>query len=62
MGSWKTTVGGIGSILAGLALILKGVAGDGEADFAAAVAAIMAGIGLLAARDNGVRSESVGAK
>ena len=61
MNSWKTTVGGIGSILGGLAMIFKGIASGEPVDFAAALAAIMAGVGLLTARDNDKTSESAGA-
>ena len=61
MKSWKTTVSGIASILAGVVLALRAITGEGEADFAGAIAAITAGVGLLMARDNDQTSESVGA-
>ena len=63
--SWKTTAAGIGAILVALGSILQALF-DGnpatEPDYAALVAAIIAGIGLLAARDNNVSSEDAGAK
>lgn len=63
--SWKTTTAGIGAILVALGSILQALF-DGnpatEPDYAALVAAIIAGVGLLAARDNGVSSEDAGAK
>ena len=61
MSSWKTTVAGIGAILGGLAMIFKGVASGEPVDFAAALAAIMSGVGLLSARDNDKTSEAAGA-
>jgi hypothetical protein len=65
MSSWKTTATGILSILAVLAS--AGVALlDGNPttnpDWAVIAAAVMAGLGLIAARDNGVTSEQAGAK
>jgi len=63
--SWKTTAAGIGAILMALGSLLQALF-DGnpstEPDYAALVAAIIAGVGLLAARDNGVSSEDAGAK
>jgi ABC-type cobalamin transport system permease subunit len=64
-GSHKTTLAGIGAILIAGGSILQALF-DGnpttEPDYAALVAAIIAGIGLIAARDNGVSSEEAGAK
>jgi hypothetical protein len=63
MKSWKTTLSGVAVILAGLATAIKaGLAGDYGTAFTALSTAIPAGIGLIAARDNGVTSEQVGAK
>lgn len=64
MKSWKTTVGGVGSILAGLGTIAKLVStgnysGDG---IVAAIGLITGGFGLIFARDNNVSSEAAGAK
>ncbi len=65
MKSWKTTVAGIAAIVAAIALAVKAEF-DGDpatvADWAAAVTAILAGIGLILARDNNVTSEDAGAK
>lgn len=43
--NWKTTSSGIAAILAGAALILKGNITEG-------IASIIAGIGLMSARDH----------
>jgi uncharacterized membrane protein YhiD involved in acid resistance len=63
--SWKTTTAGIGAILVALGSILQALF-DGnpatEPDYSALIAAIIAGVGLLAARDNDVTSEDAGAK
>jgi len=64
-GSHKTTLAGIGAILIAGGSILQALF-DGnpatEPDYAPLVAAIIAGIGLIAARDNGVSSEEAGVK
>lgn len=64
-GSYKTTVAGIGAILVAGGSLLQAIF-DGnpatEPDYAALVAAIVAGLGLVFARDNGVTSEEAGAK
>lgn len=64
MKSWKTTVGGIGAILASVGGALQALF-DGNPltnpDWTAVSAAVMAGIGLISARDNNVTSEDVGA-
>ena len=61
--SWKTSAGGIATMLSGLsaAVILYQQDNVSEA-IATAVAAIGAGFGLLAARDNKVSSEAAGVK
>jgi len=63
--SWRTTGLGICTIVAALAGAGK-VLLDGDPstspDWATVIAAITAGIGLIAARDNGKTSEQVGAK
>jgi protein-S-isoprenylcysteine O-methyltransferase Ste14 len=62
--SWKTTVTGVLAILAAVATVLKAEL-DGDVttlpDWGVAVAAVLAGIGLIAARDNSVTSEQAGA-
>lgn len=63
MKSWRTSLGGIGSILGGLAIVVKMIS-TGNYDpalIATAWAAISGGIALLCARDNLVSSEQAGA-
>jgi hypothetical protein len=64
MKSWKTTVAGIAAIVAALGTALVALF-DADPltlpDWGAVAAAVMAGIGLIAARDNGVTSEKAGA-
>ncbi len=64
MKSWKTTVAGIGVILAAIGKAIGEYTTGGIAaiDFAVLFGAISAGGGLLIARDNNVTSEDVGAK
>lgn len=63
--SWKTTITGIlmivGSISALLLKFFNGEAVDSD-EWATALAAIVAGIGLITARDNDKTSEETGAK
>jgi peptidoglycan/LPS O-acetylase OafA/YrhL len=63
-GSHKTTLAGIGAILVAGGSLLQALF-DGnpstEPDYAALVAAVMAGLGLIFARDNSVTSEQAGA-
>jgi drug/metabolite transporter (DMT)-like permease len=65
MKSWKTTTAGIAAIVAALATAV-GALFDADPvtmpDWGAVAAAVMAGVGLIAARDNGVTSERAGAK
>ena len=65
MKSWKTTIAGVGTILSAVGLALK-AAFDGDpsttVNIELTATAIMSGIGLIAARDNGVTSEQAGAK
>lgn len=64
-GSWKTSAAGIGAILVAVGSALTAMFDADPAtipDWGAVVAAVIAGIGLLAARDNGVTSEAAGAK
>jgi hypothetical protein len=62
MTSWRTTVSGIAAILAAVAGVAAAVANGAPVDWTSALAAIMAGIGLITARDNKVSSEAAGAK
>ena len=63
--SWKTTTAGIAAIVVALGTAV-GALFDADPltlpDWGAVAAAVMAGVGLLAARDNGVTSEQAGAK
>lgn len=45
--NWKTTISGLGAIISGIALIVKG-------DIAGGVTAVITGIGLVAAKDSNV--------
>jgi hypothetical protein len=64
MKSWKTTLGGVAAILAGLGLIAKMVSeGNYDAEkILGALTAIGAGFTGIFARDNNVSSEQAGAK
>lgn len=62
MKSWKTTIAGVSSILIAVGGILGALSNGASPDWTAAIAAIVSGIGLIAARDNGVTSEAAGAK
>lgn len=63
-GSWKTTLAGIGAILTAVGAALA-ASFDADPttvpDWGAIVAAVLAGVGLIAARDNRVTSEQAGA-
>jgi uncharacterized membrane protein YhiD involved in acid resistance len=63
--SWKTSAAGIGAILVALGSALSATFDADPVtvpDWGALVAAIIAGVGLLAARDNDKSSEEVGAR
>jgi hypothetical protein len=63
--SWRTTVAGIGAILVAVGGALSATFDNDPltvADWTAVVASVIAGFGLLAARDNKVSSEKAGAK
>lgn len=64
-GSWKTSAAGIGAVLVAVGSALTAMFDNDPAtlpDWGAVVAAVIAGIGLLFARDNNVSSEAAGAK
>ena len=62
MKSWRTTTAGIAAIVTALASAAAAVANGSPVDWGAAIAAVLAGVGLITARDNLVSSESAGAK
>jgi hypothetical protein len=62
MSSWKTTSAGIASILCAASGVLNAMSAGTPPDWAAAIAAIIAGVGLILARDNKVTSEAAGAR
>lgn len=62
MKSWKTTATGVLAILTALLPALQAQLTTGKADWSTAIAAGIAGLGLLFARDNNVTSEQAGAK
>lgn len=65
MKSWKTTVSGVVAILMALCGAAQTLLDNDPAtnpEWTAVVAAIMAGVGLIVARDNNKTSEDVGAK
>ena len=65
MMSWKTTASGVLAIVVAVGsaaiLLLDGDAATNP-DWNSVIAAVMAGLGLILARDNDKSSESVGAK
>ena len=63
-GSWKTTTCGVAAILAAVANAVVALTDGNPAtnpEWTVVLAAIMAGVGLLKARDNDRTSEDVGA-
>lgn len=58
----RTTVAGIAAIVAAIAGAASAWANGQPVDYASALAAIMAGIGLITARDANVSSEQQGIK
>lgn len=65
MKSWKTTVSGIAAILIAVCSFAQALLDNDPStvpNYEATLAAIVAGVGLIAARDNDKSSESVGAK
>lgn len=65
MKSWKTTLAGVGMILAAIVFVIANLSGHditGPGDWAGAIAALTGGVGLITARDNDKSSEKAGAK
>ena len=65
MKSWKTTLAGIGTILTAIGFALTAQFDSDPltvVNWTTTIAAFMAGIGLITARDNNRTSEDVGAK
>jgi uncharacterized membrane protein YhiD involved in acid resistance len=63
--SWRTTIAGVGAILVAVGSAFAAYFDNDpmtNADWGAVVASIIAGVGLLNARDNKVSSEAAGAK
>lgn len=60
MKSWKTSLAGIAAILTALATAIGAFAQGHPIDYGTLVPAVLAGIGLLAARDVNVTSEQQG--
>ena len=54
MTSWKTTVAGICAIIAAVAGAVHGVLVGGVVDWTSCMSAVMAGIGLISAKDKNV--------
>lgn len=64
MSSWKTTTAGVGAILIAIGSAMSAQFDSDPAtvaDWGAVIAAVIAGIGLIFARDNKVTSEQAGA-
>ena len=63
--SWKTTAAGVAGIIIAIASCAQ-AALDGDPatvpNYEVALAAVITGLGLIFARDNGVSSEQAGAK
>jgi hypothetical protein len=65
MNSWKTTACGILAIVVAVGTCLRAMWDSDPAtvaDWSVVISSVMAGVGLIAARDNSKSSEDVGAK
>jgi uncharacterized membrane protein YhiD involved in acid resistance len=63
--NWKTTGAGVAAILVALSAALTALSDNDPAtniDFALLVSSIIAGVGLICARDGDKTSEAIGAK
>ena len=63
--NWKTTGAGVAAILVAVSAALTALTDNNEAtkvDFASLLAAVIAGAGLICARDGDKTSEAIGAK
>ena len=60
--SWKTTVGGVVSVLLAVLNIADGLINGTPINWTVSIAAITTGLGLIFARDNNKTSEQVKAK
>lgn len=59
MKSWKTTVSGICAIIAAVTSAVSGVVSGHPVDWTAVIAAVMAGVGLISAKDSNVTGGTV---
>ena len=63
--NWKTTGAGVAAILVAVSAALTALTDNNEAttiDYASLLAAVIAGVGLICARDGDKTSEAIGAK
>ena len=63
--NWKTTGAGVAAILVALSAALSALSDNDPAtniDFALLVSSVIAGVGLICARDGDKTSEAIGAK
>ena len=59
-GSWKTTLAGVAAIITALGTAHTQYNNGGNVDFATLIPALLAGLGLVFARDNNKSSVDVG--
>jgi len=62
MRSWKTTATGIMAILTALIAVGQALVAGHQPDYTTALPSVMAGFGLIFARDNNVTSAQAGAE
>lgn len=62
MKSWKTTITGVIAIITAICGAVTGIVNGTPVDWTTVIAAVVSGVGLIAARDNAVTSEAAGAK